>query len=95
MKFKKIDYERHFWVGFIISFLTFFVCDFFFELGHTISVSCSFIIPVAAGFFKELYDKLIKKTAFTNRDFWNTVLGGAIMSGIFALITLIIPAFLN
>lgn len=74
--FKKLDDEIHFWMGLMVSFLAFFICDFALSLEKSLSIAISFAAPVWGGFAKELYDLRIKKTKFDERDFRFTCLGG-------------------
>ena len=87
LRFKKLDDEMHFWAGLLISFVVFFVANFFFN--QSISGIVAFIFTIFAGVIKELYDKYIKKTKFTWSDLKWTIIGGSILPILFIIFDII------
>ena len=87
--FKKLDDELHFWMGLMISFVTFFICDFVFSLDKPTSIILSYITPILGGVGKEFYDKRIKKTRFDWRDVKFTVIGGILFPILLTIIEII------
>jgi hypothetical protein len=96
--FKKLDDEIHFWVGMIISFLTFFVLDntyLIFEkligiqISKAVIILLTFLVPVLAAIGKETYDKKIKKTKFDWRDSKFTIIGGALFPLLLTIIEIV------
>jgi hypothetical protein len=88
--FKKLDDEVHFWMGMIISFLAFFLCDFIFSIDEkVISIIITYIAPILAGLSKEFYDKYVKKTKFDWRDFKFTAIGGVLFPFLLTIIQVV------
>jgi lipoprotein signal peptidase len=85
--FQKLDDEMHFWAGMLISFVVFFVANFWFNQSVSSIVSYGFIIIGAI--CKELYDKYIKKTRFDWRDLKWTLIGGFILPFLFIVFDII------
>lgn len=85
--FKKMDDEMHFWAGMLISFLVFFISNFWFN--QSVSGILGFLAAFFSGMAKELYDKYKKKTKFDSRDLKWTIIGGCIIPIMFILFDLI------
>jgi hypothetical protein len=88
MKFKKLDYEVHFWVGAIISFVTLFFVAGVFEQSQVLGSVLGIVNTILIAAAKEYYDYKVKKTKFDKKDFWNTVLGGFLVSSLFLIASL-------
>lgn len=83
IRFKKLDYELHFWAGFIICLFAFIPSALVFS--EWVAAVGAFILTTGVAIGKELYDKHVKKTRFDWIDAKWTVIGAAIPASIFII----------
>lgn len=75
--------SKHFWAGVIISMATFIFLSMW-DVDVWWNIVISFIAPILIGFFKEIYDRHIRKSLYRHFDVLDwifTGMGGAIGCG--------------